>query len=67
MTILVFNYYGERIDFDAAVQFMDDEIRERLHVELAPCDSQYFYERYCEEHKKKYGEDFFTEEKNIVW
>jgi hypothetical protein len=46
---------------------MDDEIREYLHGELAPCEPQYFYEKYCEEHKKKYGEEFLTEEKNIVW
>lgn len=63
----VSNKYGQKLDFEAVVQFMDDEIREYLHGELAPCEPQYFYEKYCEEHKKKYGEEFLTEEKNIVW
>lgn len=28
--------------------YMDDEIRERVHFELAPCAAQEFYDRYIE-------------------
>ena len=66
MTIL--NKYGKELDFVVVVQYMDDEIVEYLHAELAPCDPQYFYEAYCTEHYKKFGEMFFTEEgENITW
>ena len=41
-----------------AVNFMDDEIREKLHSELAPCTDEEFLERYKQEHFEKYGEEF---------
>lgn len=37
---------------------MDDEIRERLHAELAPCDNRRFLLAYIMEHTSKFGEDF---------
>lgn len=44
--------------FDQAVNLMDDEIRERLSNEMAPCTDEEFLEAYMEEHEKKYGEKF---------
>lgn len=49
---------GSEIDFAVAVNLMDDEIREELHAELAPCDDQEFLDAYVERHAEKYGEDF---------
>lgn len=49
---------GNKIDFDAAVSLMDDNIREELHSEIAPCTDQEFYDAYCERHKEVYEEDF---------
>ncbi len=45
---------GESINYAALVQAMDDDIRERLHLELAPCTEQHFAEAYCREHRKCY-------------
>lgn len=33
---------------DAIAVYMDDEIRERVHFELAPCDPETFLRRYLE-------------------
>lgn len=33
---------------DAIAALMDDEIRERVHYELAPCSNEAFLKRYCE-------------------
>lgn len=33
---------------DAIVVLMDDDIRERVHGELAPCTNRDFLVRYCE-------------------
>ena len=33
---------------DVIVVLMDDEIRERVHRELAPCTPEAFLKRYCE-------------------
>lgn len=41
--------------FAAAVELMDDEIREELHSDLAPCNDLEFLEAYMERHLEKYG------------
>ena len=44
--------------YDASVQLMDDDIREEIHRELAPCADLEFLEAYMEKHREKYGIDF---------
>lgn len=34
--------------WDAIVNYMDDEIREQVHAELAPCTNEEFLKRYVE-------------------
>lgn len=51
-------YNNTQVDFEAAVNLMDDEIREALHAELAPCTEQEFFDAYCKAHEEKYGEKF---------
>ena len=51
-------YNNDQVDFEAAVNLMDDEIREALHAELAPCTEQEFFDAYCKAHEEKYGEEF---------
>lgn len=52
----IINERGEQIDYDAAVELMDDELREALHAELAPCAEQVFAEAYAKAHEAKFGE-----------
>ena len=49
---------GEMVDFEAAVSLMDDEIREEVHADLAPCTEQEFMDEYVKRHEAKYGETF---------
>lgn len=49
---------GYSVDFNACVQLMDDEIREKLNREIEGCTEQEFLNTYCEEHEEKYGEEF---------
>lgn len=49
---------GEMVNFDAAVSLMDDEIRETVHADLAPCTDQEFIDEYVKRHEEKYGETF---------
>ncbi len=44
--------------WDITVSYMDDEIREELHTELAPCTKELFLEKYKEKHLEKYDEEF---------
>lgn len=33
---------------EAIASYMNEEIRERVHAELAPCSNETFIRRYCE-------------------
>lgn len=61
------NSYGEELYFDVVKYFMDDDIREELHRNMAPCTNQEFFDAYAKAHKEKFGttwmcDDFtFTE------
>lgn len=46
------------VDFDAVVNLMDDEIREEIHREFAPCTAQEFVDEYIKRHRQKFGEEF---------
>ena len=44
--------------YDSAVQLMDDEIREQLHIDLSPCSDVEFLIAYMKAHENKYGIQF---------
>lgn len=44
--------------FEEAVQLMDDELREEIHADLAPCTQEEFLREYEKRHLEKYGEEF---------
>ena len=44
--------------WNVIVNMMDDEIREKLHNELAPCTDQEFMDAYVEAHEAKFNERF---------
>ena len=46
------------VDYKAIEALMDDDIREELHAELAPCTEEEFLEAYEKAHFGKYGEEF---------
>ena len=63
----VINASGVEISFEASVILMDDEIREELHRELAPCTDQEFFTAYEKAHAEKFGEEWELSKKNPVW
>lgn len=46
------------LGMDVIAKYMDDDIREQVHNELAPCSDEEFLEKYMELHYEKYGEEF---------
>lgn len=46
------------VDFNACVALMDDDIREEIHIDLAPCTEQEFINEYCKRHFAKYKIEF---------
>jgi len=46
--------------YQAAVELMDDEIREQLHLDLAPCSDLEFLEAYMKAHEEKYNSPFIV-------
>lgn len=65
--MMIKNEYGYEFDFDACVNLMDDEVREEVHAELAPCTDQEFFDAYCKAHEEKFGEEFELAKKNPQW
>lgn len=64
---MVINSYGVQIDYDAAVELMDEEIREEVAADLAPCTEQEFFTEYAKRHAEKYGEEWELDKSNPVW
>lgn len=50
------NNYGVEIEWNTAVNLMDDDLREELSADLAPCTEQEFFEAYAKAHDNKFGE-----------
>lgn len=44
--------------YEAAVALMDDEIREAIHAEMAPCSELEFLTEYMRRHEERYGTEF---------
>lgn len=53
---MILNSCDKLIWTESAVMMMDDDIRERLHSELAPCTEKAFFDAYAVAHAAKYGE-----------
>lgn len=51
-------YGNKMVDYEEAEFYMDDEIREELHAEIAPCTDQEFFDEYIKRHEAKYEDDF---------
>ena len=60
----VVNEWGTEINYDVAESMMDDELRETIHRELAPCTDQEFFDEYVKRHEEKFGEEWTFAEKN---
>lgn len=66
MTII--NKYGITIDFDAAVNLMDDATREAIHATgNYDDDPQGFFDAYTAAHLDKYGQPWELDKPNPVY
>lgn len=61
------NEAGTEIDFEAAAQLMDDEIRERLHMYYDARDEADFFHAYCQKHREQFGEEFEPNKRSPNW
>ena len=56
----------EHGDYDIAVQLMDDELREDIHIDLAPCTKEEFLREYIKDTKKNTAKNFKYEEMGYI-
>lgn len=63
----VINSWGTEINYEAAVNMMDDELREELHAEIAPCTDQEFFAAYAKAHEERFGEEWEMDKANPCW
>lgn len=64
---MVINSNGTAINYDAAVELMDDDLREEVAADLAPCTEQEFFAEYCKRHAIKYGEPWELDKSNPTY
>lgn len=62
----VTNINGVEINFEAAVELMDEEIREQLHIEGYETEQE-FFTAYEKAHAEKYGEEWELSKENPVY
>lgn len=67
MSSQVINNSGKTIDFDAAVNLMDDELREQLHNQREWGSVQEFFSAYEQAHRGKYGAEWELSKRNPAW
>ena len=65
--MMVKNMNGQEINFEVAVELMNDEVREEVHAEVAPCTEQEFFTAYEKAHFIKFGELFELSKENPVY
>lgn len=46
------------VNWDVTVNMMDEDLREEVHADLAPCSKESFMKEYLRRHYRKFGEDF---------
>lgn len=63
----VTNKYGKQVDFESAVNHMDDDLREDLHNSISGCTAQEFFDAYSSAHENKFGEEWIADCANPVW
>ena len=67
-SMIVTNSYGVKIDFNAAVNLMDDDIREAIHaIGTHDDDLQGFFDAYCAAHAAEFGELWELDKRNPVY
>lgn len=62
----VVNINGKAVNFEAAVNLMDDEIKEALAAQDLDSD-QDFFAAYEKAHAEKYGEEWELSKANPTW
>jgi len=67
MNKTIINEENKEINWDAAVNLMDNEIQEAVHLDLAPCINEIFWIEYCKRHREVFGEEFEPNKANPVW
>lgn len=63
----VVNSGGARIDFIAALEYMDGDIREQVHGNVAPCTNQEFFAAYAAAHLAYYDTQWEIDKSNPTW
>ena len=58
MDLSRFEYMMSVDGLNTISNYMDDDIREAVHMDVAPCTDVEFLAEYCRRHVAKYGEEF---------
>ena len=63
----VLNRHMNLVDYEAAVNLMDDDVRDEVNRKMAPCSEQEFFDAYCAEHERVFGMEFEPDKEHSAW
>lgn len=58
------NFWGVEIAYNVAENLMDDDLREEIHRDMAPCSAQEFFDEYAKRHEDKFGGEWELTKEN---
>ena len=67
ITQVVINRNGTKINFDASIELMDDEIRENIAYDGTDYTNQAFFAAYEIAHEKEFGQEWEVSKINPVY
>lgn len=58
------NFWDVEIEYNVAEHLMDDDLREEIYRDIAPCTGQEFFDEYAKRHEEKFGEEWELAKEN---
>jgi hypothetical protein len=64
--LIVFNESGTEVDYEKALDYMEDNLKEEICKRISPCSVQQFFSAYEEAPRKRYGKWWLSSEKGLL-
>lgn len=62
----VLNENGAEVDFEKALDYMEDGLKEEVYKGISPYNAQQFFSAYEQAHKERYGRWWVSDEKGLL-
>ena len=64
--LIVLNESGAEVDFEKALDYMEDNLKEEIQKRMPYCSAQQLFSAYEEAHRERYGKWWLSNEKGLL-